>query len=259
MKKMDVRWFQWVLVLAMLLLGSQPAWAKSATDWGVRISPADKSTEIDPDQVITMRFAQAVTLKNSKELTDKSFLSLISFTDAKKKKVPFTAKWNKSNATVTIDPIGNLEAGVTYRVSLLPTKVKDRRGTLNPEIVSTFTTKKPVDNISPQAVILPGHGAKNVKLQEKVTLQFAEQISLVKGGILVSKNAGALVRVTDGKGALVPHTVTWNKSKRMLTVKPKGKWNPHTRYQVSLLPGLVKDEAGNVNQGQSVSLLTGAK
>ncbi|MFS0558716.1 Ig-like domain-containing protein [Brevibacillus sp. 179-C9.3 HS] len=259
MKKMGVRWLQWVLVLALFLVSSQAAWARSANDWGVKISPADKSAEIDPDQIITLTFSGPVTLKNGQELSDKSGLSMISLTDAKKKKVPFTAKWNKTNGSMTIDPVGNLEAGASYRVSLLAKKVKDQRGILNPELTSTFHTKKPVDNISPQAVILPGHGAKNVKLQDKVTLQFSEEIALVDGGILSSKTAAPLVRVTDEKGASVPHTITWNKSKRMLSVKAKGKWQPHTRYQVSFIAGLVKDTAGNHNQAQWITFQTGSK
>ncbi|NRR22856.1 Ig-like domain-containing protein [Brevibacillus sp. MS2.2] len=259
MKKMSVRWLQWVVVLALFLLPSQGAWAKSANEWGVRISPANKSAEIDPDQIITLTFSGPVSLKSGQELSDKSGLSIISLTDAKKKKVRFTAKWNQTDRSMTIDPVGNLEAGASYRVSLLAKKLKDRRGNLNPELTSTFQTKKPVDNIAPQAVILPGHGAKNVKLQDKVTLQFAEEIALVGGGVLSSKTAGPLVRVTDEKGAIVPHTITWNKSKRMLSVKPKGKWQPHTRYQVSLIAGLVKDIAGNVNQVQWITFQTGSK
>ncbi|WP_064202758.1 Ig-like domain-containing protein [Brevibacillus brevis] len=259
MKKMSVRWLQWVVVLALFLLPSQGVWAKSANEWGVRISPADKSAEIDPNQIITLTFSGPVSLKNGQELSDKSGLSIISLTDAKKKKVRFTAKWNKTDRSMTIDPEGNLEAGASYRVSLLAKKVKDQRGNLNPELASTFQTKKPVDNIAPQAVILPGHGAKNVKLQDKVTLQFAEEITLVDGGALSSKTAGPLVRVTDEKGTVVPQTITWNKSKRMLSVKPKGKWQPHTRYQVSLIAGLVKDTAGNLNQAQWITFQTGSK
>ncbi|MCG5251390.1 Ig-like domain-containing protein [Brevibacillus agri] len=252
-------WMQWIAVLGMLLAFSQAAWAKDASNWKISVSPTDKATEVAADAVITLTFSGTVRLANSRDITDKSLLSIVQLVDEKKKKVPFTAKWNKTARSIVIDPVGNLEAGKAYRVTLLAKKLKDARGELNPELSAAFTTKKPVDNIAPQAIILPGHGAKQVKLEEKVTLQFAEEVTLASGGALSSKTAAGLVRLTDEKGQAVPHTVTWNKSKRMLSIKPKGKWQPHTSYQVSLAGGLLQDQAGNVNKSQWSSFTSGAK
>ncbi|WP_242773391.1 Ig-like domain-containing protein [Brevibacillus parabrevis] len=258
---MDVRrfWMQWVVMLGILLVFSHSAAAKEPSSWKVNILPEDKAVGVAVDDVITMTFSGAIQLKNSRDITDKSWLSLVQLVDEKKKKVAFAVKWNDSAKSLVIDPVGNLEAGKTYRVTLLAKKLKDARGELNPELSVAFATKAPVDNIAPQAVILPGHGAKQVKSGEKVTLQFAEEVALVSGETLSSKTAGKLVRVTDEQGRAVPHTVTWNKSKRTLTVKPKGKWQPYTSYQVHLVGGLLQDRAGNVNNSQSSSFTSGAK
>lgn len=260
MKRMGNRWLHVICVFVLFLLMAQSAWAKAGDSWGVKVAPTERSAGIDPEAVITFTFSQQIKLASSKDITDKSLLSVVQLTDAKKKRVPFTAKWNKTKRIITVDPVGNLEAGQSYNVTLVEKKLKDAKGQFNPEVTSTFSTKKPVDNIAPKAVILPGDGAKQAKLQDKVTLQFAEDVVLTDGNILSSKTAAALVRVTDAKGLPVAHTVTWNKSKRTITVKPKGgAWLPHTSYQVSVMSGKLKDAAGNVNPAQSSRFATGAK
>jgi hypothetical protein len=258
MRKRRNRWIQLLSIVGLLLM-VQPAQADSQDDWRIKVTPAENAKEVAPDTVITLTFSDNIRLKNNKEMTDKSLLSVVQLSDSKKKKVPFIAKWNKTNRTITVDPVGNLQAGQSYKMTLQEKKLKDGRGRLNPQVSVTFFTKTPVDNIAPQAIILPGHGAKQVKLQEKVTLQFAEEVMLVDGAILSSKTAGPLVRITDDKGAAVPHTITWNKSKRTLTVKPKGKWQPYTSYQIILVSGLLKDGAGNVNLAQASRFTTGDK
>ncbi|MFP3391525.1 Ig-like domain-containing protein [Brevibacillus sp. SIMBA_040] len=260
MKKwMGIRWLHFISVLGLLLLMTQSAWAKGESDWVVRITPTNNAAQIDPESVITLSFSQQIKLASNKEITEKALVSAIQLTDTKKKKISFTAKWNKTNRSVTVDPVGNLEAGQTYKVTLLEKKLKDTKGQLNPEVNSTFSTKKPVDQIPPKAVILPGDGAKQVKLQEKITLQFAEDVFLKDGTILSSKTAAGLIQVKDAKGTVIPHTVTWNKSKRTITVKPKGaSWLPHTSYQINLIGGQLKDAEGNMNPSQSSRFSTGA-
>lgn len=259
MGKRLIRWVKLLCMATLVSMSSQPALAKSEGNWEIAVTPADKVNEVAADIVITVTFSDQVVQKNKKELTDSALSSMVKLTDGKKKKVPFTAKWNKIKRTITVDPVGNLEPGNSYTFTLQEKKLTDGRGRINPEVKSTFSTKKTADNIEPRAIIMPGHGAKQVKLQDKVTLQFAEQVVLADGGILSSKTAGPLVRITDDKGVPVAHTVTWNKSKRTITVKPKGKWQPHTTYQINLLSGLLKDEAGNGNQAQWSSFTTGAK
>lgn len=259
MRKTTGKWLQVLGMVMLLLLAVQPASGADGSAWGVKMTPADKAADVSVEAPITITFAQPIRLLNNKELTNQSWLSIIKLTDSKKKRVPFTVNWNKSLATLTIDPVGNLEAGQSFHVMIPAKKVKNDRGQKNPEVSVTFSTKKAVDTIAPRATILPGHGAKQVKLADKVTLQFAEDVFLVDGSVLASKTAGVLVRLTDDTGASVAHTITWNKSKRMLTVKPRGKWQPYKTYQVELVPGLLRDAAGNTNAIQRSSFTTGAK
>ncbi|WNC14831.1 Ig-like domain-containing protein [Brevibacillus brevis] len=259
MKRRTNSWLQALGMVVLLVFMARPTMAAEGSAWGIKLSPADKAGEVAPDTLVTLSFSGPVRLMNNKEPANSSWTSMIQLTDSKKKRVPFTVSWNKASRTVTIDPVGNLEAGQTFKVTLPAKKLKNERGQVNPEVTSVFSTKKPVDKIAPLATILPGHGAKQVKLQDKVTLQFSEEVLLSSGGTLSSKTAGPLVRLTDEAGASIAHTITWNKSKRMLTVKPKGKWLPYKTYQIEVLPGLLRDTAGNPNPAQRSTFTTGAK
>jgi Bacterial Ig-like domain len=258
------KWMQIVCMAAMVLglgLSSvQPVHAKSAGGWKVSISPAHGAKEVATDAWIIMKFSEQILLKNKKALTDKAISSLVQLKNEKNRHVKFTAKWNKYDRTITIDPVGNLEEGQQYTVTLLEKKLINDRAQQNPQVSQTFTTEKSIDRIAPQVIILPGHGAKKVKLQEKLTFQFVEDVVLIHGEALNSKNVSSLVQIRDNKGKEVAYTITWNKSKRMLTVKPKGgKWQPHSTYQVTLVAGKIKDLAENRNLGQTSSFSTGER
>lgn len=259
MRKRTGNWLQVLGMVMLLLLTAQPAMGADGSSWDVKMTPTDKAADVPVESQITITFAQPVRLMNNKELTNQSWLSIMKLTDSKKKRVPFTVNWSKAQRTLTIDPVGNLEAGQSFHVMIPAKKLKNDRGQVNPEASVTFSTKKAVDTIAPKATILPGHGAKQVKLADKLTLQFAEDVFLVDGSVLASKTSGNLVRLTDDTGASVAHTITWNKSKRMLTVKPRGKWQPFKHYQVELVPGLLRDASGNINPVQRSSFTTGAK
>ncbi|QQE74444.1 Ig-like domain-containing protein [Brevibacillus composti] len=253
----------WVLGMVMLMLAAfafvPAADASQGTGWTAVIKPANHAQDVDPDALVTLVFPDKVKAKTGKDLTNSSIPSLVKLVNSKKRNIPYTAKWDSGKKIITIDPVGDLEAGERFTVTLVENKLKDGQGRLNRGVSSTFTTKKAVDKIAPVATILPGHGAKSVKLDEKVTIQFAEPVMLADGTALSSKLARQLVEVTDKYGKPVAHSVTWNKSKRTLTIKPKGKWQPHSSYQIDVRPHLLKDEAGNRNPGQRTQFTTAGK
>jgi Bacterial Ig-like domain len=258
MKRKAGRWLTAAVGLCLALVTGHPAAAKDGGGaMAVAIKPADGTQNVPADALITLTFAEPVRLKNNRELTDKSILSIVKLVNGQNKRVPFTAKWDSKQRTITLDPEGLLEEGQRFTLTLLEQKLKDAKGRVNQAVTGTFTTRPSVDNIAPVAVILPGHGAKSVKLQQKITVQFAEEVVLKDGGTLSSKNAGQLLRVTDGQGKPAAYGVTWNKSKRTLSVKPKRTWQPFTTYRVELIPGVLKDKAGNPNPAQVSNFSTG--
>jgi hypothetical protein len=225
--------------------------------FAVTFFPADQAVGVPQDTLITLTFNKPMWLNKKKEITAKSVETFVKLTDDRNRRVSFSAKWDSQSRTVTLDPSGNLQGGSSFTVSLAGNKLTDGQGNKNPQLASTFTTRTPIDAIPPNAAILPAHGAKGVALDGKITVQFAEEVVLTDGSSLSSKTAGELIQVLDQKGSPVARTVTWNKSKRTLTVKPKGKWEKFTTYHVFVPAGGVKDTAGNPNPAQLSSFTTG--
>jgi hypothetical protein len=225
--------------------------------FAVTFFPADQAVGVPQETLIALTFNKPMWLSRKQEITAKSVETFVKLTDEKNRRVSYSAKWDGQSRTVTLDPVGNLQGGSSYTVTLAGNKLTDSQGNKNPQLSSTFTTRKPLDVIPPNAIILPAHGAKRVPLEAKITVQFAEEVVRMDGSSLSSKTAGDLIEVLDQTGVPVARTVTWNKSKRTLTVKPKGKWEKFTTYHVLVPAGGVKDIAGNPNPAQLSSFTTG--
>jgi hypothetical protein len=256
------KWVSWGLAVCLLLGSGEHISAReesSGEQLQVTFSPVDQAVGVPQDSLLSLTFHKRMRLKNKKEITAKSVETFIKVTDSENRRISFSALWDASRNVITLDPQGNLKGGTRYTITLLEKKLIDEKGNPNQQLTSTFMTLTPVDVIAPQATIYPAHGAKEVSLKSKVTLQFAEEVVFPDGSPLSSKTVGNLVRITDDKGTLIPTYCTWNKSKRTLTVKPRGKWQPYTTYRVYLAANQVKDLAGNANQEQSANFITGSR
>lgn len=225
----------------------------------VRFSPTHQAKDVPVDSLLSLELNKQVFLGNKKKITNTSIQSVVKLTNEKNKRVSFTGKWDEQNRIITIDPAGNLESGATYTISLLENKLIDRQGAKNQPISSQFTTRAHIDAIPPTVTVTPAHGADGVKLDTKITLQFAENVQFLDGAQLSSQTVKNLVQLRDLQGVAVAYTATWNKSNRTITLKAKGKWQKYTTYTVHLPANQLKDLAGNANQAVSVTFATGGR
>lgn len=223
----------------------------------VEIEPSHNAQSVSVDTNIELHFNKPVMRANNQKLSNEAVEKIVKLSDEKGKKASFHGKWDEQLRTAIIDPVGNLADGVTYTLTLLEKKVMDRQGVKNPEIIATFTTRKKVDTIAPTAAIYPGHGAKGVPIETKMTFAFAEEVTHVDGTPLVSKSVQDLVQLIDEKGNAIAYRATWNKSKRTLSIQAKGSLSPHTTYTVILPADRIKDLSGNMNKSQSIVFSTG--
>lgn len=225
----------------------------------ITVDPKHKDKDVPLETNITLTFNKEMFLTSKKKITESSIPTFIKLTDSKKKKVPFSGKWDEKNWTITLDPTGNLEPGSEHTITLLKDKLQDSQGAQNPEKTYTFTTVSPADTIAPSITSTPAHGAKDVSLTDSVVLQFAEDVVLANGDSLSNKTVAELVSFEDRQGKKVSYYATWNKSKRTITLRIKGKLSSYTAYAVKLSAGSVKDLAGNKNKSFSVSFSTAGK
>lgn len=221
--------------------------------------PSHMEQNVAKDSNITITFNKTIQMTNGKPLTKSAVEKMIKLTDEKQKKVKFAGSWDDKTQTITLDPQGNLQDGTRYTVILPEKSIMDRQGAKNPQVSFTFTTAVSQDRIPPSVTVTPAHGAKGVSLEANVTLQFGEEVWAVDGSVLSNKAVIGLAVWKDEKGTVVPHSVTWNKRTRTLTMRVKGKMQPFTTYTIILPGNLVKDEAGNVNQPVRVNFSTGGK
>lgn len=227
--------------------------------FSVGFSPTDQAKDVPVDSLLSLALNKQVFLGNRKKITNTSIETIVKLTNEKNKRVAFRGKWDEQNRIITIDPAGNLESGVTYTISLLENKLMDRQGAKNPLISSQFTTKAHIDAIPPSVTVAPAHGTNNVKLDTKITLQFAENVQFLDGTQLSSQTVKNLVQLRDQQGAAVAYSATWNKSNRTITLKAKGKLQKHTTYTVHLPANQLTDLSGNTNQAVSVTFATGGR
>lgn len=218
-----------------------------------KILPAHGAQNVPVDTSIRIIFNKPVTRANHQQLSNGAVDKIVKLVDEKGKRVPFHGKWEEKQRTAIVDPEGNLADGVTYTVTLLENKVMDRQGIKNSAVLHQFTTRKQQDTIAPAASFQPGHGATKVPTDVKLTLVFAEEITHLDGTPLASKTVGQMVQLYNEQGKEIACRVTWNKSKRTLSITPKGKLQPNTTYTLNLPAGSVKDLSGNANKaGKSV-------
>nr|WP_241254622.1 Ig-like domain-containing protein [Brevibacillus sp. SYP-B805] len=224
---------------------------------GVSVQPTHGETDVPVDSLIRLTFNKPVTRANKTEITNDAIANIIKINDSKGRRVDFIGSWDADRRMITLDPVGNLNGGTTYTVTLLENKIMDRQGVKNPLVISNFTTRPALDTIAPVATINPAHGSSNVSLSPKITLQFAEDILLPDGTPLSSKAVKGMILFFDEKGAQIDYSATWNKSKRTMTLKVKGRLQNYTTYTLILPAGCVKDLAGNVNKQAAVTFTTG--
>ncbi len=232
---------------------------KAEAPYQVAFTPAKGAANIATDSAIKLVLNKQVKLAGGKPITKDAVERICKLTDNQQKKVTFAGNWDESTRTITIRPDGNLQNAMTYTVTLLENKVIDKQGNKNPAISSTFTTVAFKDDIPPTVTVTPAHGAQKVALTSNVTLQFAEDVVAKDGSVLSSNTVADLVKWYDSKGNPVSCTATWNKSKRTITLRVKGKLLKNTTYFVDLPANAVKDLAGNGNNHVFVSFFTNAR
>lgn len=228
--------------------------------FSVQFTPAHQSVEVSPKGPFVITLNKYMRLADKEEITNATVGNLVKLTDQQGNSVPISAVWNLETRQITVDPIGNLKGGDTFTLVLMEKKLLDEKGEKNSRFFSTFTTMRPVDVIPPTANLTPGHGAKEVKLSDPITVEFAEPVRRRNGTEITREAIGEMLQVYDDENRPIPVHGVWSKEKRRLTVTVKGgKWNPYTMYTVVISADAVVDGEGNRNLRMESVFSTGGK
>ncbi|MGO0063907.1 Ig-like domain-containing protein [Brevibacillus fluminis] len=222
-------------------------------------TPSNLAQNVAASSPITLTFNKAIQLPSGKPITKSTWEKAIEITDKDQKKVKFEPFWDAKSMRVTLDPEGNLQAGMRYTVVLAEKSLMDRQGSKNGQFSFSFTTAAQQDLIPPAVTIWPANGSKNVSLNSNVTIQFGENVVAANGAELANAEVIGLAIWKDEHGGMVSYSATWNKQSRTITLRAKGKLAPYTTYSILFPNSLVKDEAGNLNRSTQIMFSTGGK
>jgi hypothetical protein len=125
-----------------------------------------------------------------------------------------------------------LAMGTTYTITV---GAHDFTGNAMDDATWSFTTTNTADTTPPRALSsTPAHGTTDVSINTNLSLTFTEAINPFEANVQLTPDPG------DG-------VVTWSNSGKTVTFDPEFPLWDDTQYALAVLPGAVRDLAGNKN------------
>jgi methionine-rich copper-binding protein CopC len=186
-------------------------------------TPAAGARSVSQTSNVTMTFSEPVT-----GVTSGTFVLRLGTAV-----VPAAVTYNATTRVATLDPTVTLQADRVYGVSF--SGIRDTAGNLLAPSPWSFTTG-PAPTMT---ATTPASGATAVRRNNNVTATFSEAIT----GFNTTT-----VRITRvSTGAVVPSTVAFNPTTRVLTINPGATLAASAQYRVTITGGTaaVRDLAGN--------------
>lgn len=184
------------------------------------------------------------------EIEKGDVFSEITIKDSKGNKITYTAA--TSGRELTLKPSGKYGSGEEYSVTIPYGAVRDKatKKLINTQARS-FTFKTMLENVAPKVKepTKPAKGAKDVALDAPIIIQFDEDIE--QGSYYYYNNI--IIRDEYGRHPSFNTDIKDN----ILTIRSVSNLNPNTIYSVTLLPGTVKDAAGNLSEEYTFVFRTG--
>ena len=215
------------------------------------VSVANGATNVAVGVNITAVFSEAVSGVSTGTASTNVVL-----TAAGGARVPAAVNYVAAARRVTINPTGNLAAGVTYTATVTGAPAPGLRSTATGAAVVTtswsFTTATPAANPAPTILsTTPAPGATGVARGVNVLVNFSEPVVGV---------STTTVQLQRPDGSLVPAAVTYSAALRRATLNPSARLAANTVYRVVVTggPAAIRDTAGGPLASTSWTFRTGA-
>lgn len=206
--------------------------------------PVSGATGVSLSDNVTVTVSEPFTLYNGAEVTSQNAASIVSLVDSRSNLVDTNVTYNAANRTITVDPKNILRSNEEYRIVISANKIKDAAGNGNASFVSTFRTiYSGVIYISSDIT----NGQTNVPVSRTFPISFSENVTLANGTSITNSNVGKLVTFKDDSGKNVPFSANWDANNLSITLSPKARLQPGTRYNIRIEAGLVQNAAGVKN------------
>jgi len=227
------------LILAILVF-SFSAKADTTPPVVVSVSPPNWSISINSGISVTATFSEAM---NASTINSATFQLRNILSNAL---VPATVTYNAATRTATLYPNSVLNSLLYYvNIDGGSTGVKDLAGIPMTNDYSWYFIMIPLVDLTPPTILStsPANGATGVSISTNITALMSEEMT-------PSSVNATTVELRNPANVLVPATVSYNVSTRVITLDPSSSLAPATLYRATVKGGSsgVKDEAGNYLQ-----------
>lgn len=217
--------------------------------------PMNDDTDVPVDKKIEVVFSEDVTLKNGTKPTATTLKRLVSVYDENFKTVSASYSWNSTTRTLTIKPTQLLRINTAYTISVGPDSVFNKSKKGNGGYIATFKTTATAPAI--KITTTPKNLATDVPIRDDLKVTFSDAVTLANGSTITSSNITGLVQLLTVDGKSVPSKLTWDSSKRTITVDPKLYLEKKSYYTLYIPAGSFSNQAGAVNDELKVTFMTG--
>ena len=213
------------------------------------ITPSDGATGVAVGSNLTLSFAEAAYTAAGAKLTS-AYLSASSMElhrgSAAGNTVAYTATISSSNQSIVLNPIGDLEGGVTYYLVIKAGSLKNAIGNLNSAQTFHFTTAAAVSAISIAS------GTTNVAtVTPSITLQFSESAYLLG-------STSSIKLIQTSSGTVVPCAITFTNGSRTAILTPTQTLLAGAQYTISIPDGTFCNMDGTALNASALSFTTAA-
>ncbi|MGO0063626.1 Ig-like domain-containing protein [Brevibacillus fluminis] len=217
--------------------------------------PMNDDTNVPVDKKIEVVFSEDVTLKSGAKPTATTLKRLVAVYDENFRTVAASYSWNSTTRTLTIKPTQLLRINTAYTISVGPDSVFNKSKKGNGGYIATFKTTATADPI--KITTTPKNLATNVSIRDDLKVTFSDAVTLANGSTITSSNLTGLVQLLTVDGKSVPAKLTWDSSKRTITVDPKLYLEQKSYYTLYIPAGSFSNQAGAVNDELKVTFMTG--
>ncbi len=200
-------------------------------------SPAPGATGVGVSQSVLFQFSEQVSY--SSVISGASWQATVSGSP-----VPFEIR-SEDQVLFALVPTGPMTTGTQYTVRL--TGVEDFSANVMPDRSWSFRTTNTTDTTPPTLVSSsPANGATNVNVNSNLSLTFSEPMNQIDFDVRLAPDPG-------------PGIPSWSNGGKTVTFDPDLPLLANQQYTVIILPGGVKDLAGNgIVQNVNIVFTTGS-
>ncbi|MBO4991093.1 MAG: S-layer homology domain-containing protein [Firmicutes bacterium] len=203
----------------------------------ITANPKNGASDVATSTKITLTFSEAIKAYDGSTIGSSDVDDLLELrkNSASGSEIDFDGTINSAKTQITIIPDQDLDADTKYYITMAQKRIKTADGETNETFTSYFTTAAE-DDEDGDIVFYPKDGAKDVDVDETLTITFPEKVINYDGSTVSSSDLDDIVilRQTNSKGDSVDFDATINSAKTKITITPEDDLEGDTKYYLAI-------------------------